>query len=39
MKGKDRFEWGGREDDIQINLKHTGWEGVDRFHLAQNRYR
>jgi hypothetical protein len=25
------------EDNIQMDLKETGWEGVDRIHLIENR--
>jgi hypothetical protein len=28
-----------RDDNIKINLKGTGWEGVDRIHVAQERDR
>jgi hypothetical protein len=26
-----------REDNIRMDLKETGWEGVDWMHLAQDR--
>jgi hypothetical protein len=27
----------GQEDNIKIDLRKTGWEGMDWIHLAQNR--
>jgi hypothetical protein len=38
-EGKRKFEssrhsW---KDNIKINLRDTGWEGVDWIHVAQNR--
>jgi hypothetical protein len=32
--GRPRCRW---EDNIRIDLRETGWEGVDCIHLAQNR--
>jgi hypothetical protein len=32
--GKPRRRW---EDNIRINLREIGWEGVDWIYLAQNR--
>ena len=32
--GRLRLRW---EDNTKMDLKETGWEGVDGFHLAQNR--
>jgi hypothetical protein len=26
-----------QEDDIKMDLRETGWEGVDKTHLAQDR--
>jgi hypothetical protein len=28
-----------REDNIKIDLRETGWDGVDWIHLAQEKYR
>jgi hypothetical protein len=33
---KSRCEW---EDDIKIDLKEMGWEGMDWIHMAQDRDR
>jgi hypothetical protein len=38
-KGRDHLEDLGAdwEDNIRMNLRETGWEGVDWIHLAQDR--
>jgi len=32
--GRPRHRW---EDNIRLDLRETGWEGMDWIHLAQNR--
>jgi hypothetical protein len=32
--GRPRRRW---EDNIKMNLRETGWEGMDWIHLAQDR--
>jgi hypothetical protein len=34
--GRPRRRW---EDNIIMDLREVGWEGMDRMHLAQNRDR
>jgi hypothetical protein len=36
LKGRDHLE-DLYVDNIRINLRETGWEGVDWMHLAQDR--
>jgi hypothetical protein len=37
LKERDHLEYGRKwEDNIQIDLKQTGWEDVDWIHLAQD---
>jgi hypothetical protein len=33
--GRQRSRW---EDNIKMDLKEIGWEGMDWMHLAQDRY-
>jgi hypothetical protein len=33
--GRPRHRW---EDNIRMDLRQMGWEGVDWIHLAQDRY-
>jgi hypothetical protein len=32
--GRPRYRW---KDDIKVEHRETGWKGVDRIHLAQDR--
>jgi hypothetical protein len=36
-EGKIRSRRPGQEDNIKMDLRDTGWGGMDLIHLAQNR--
>jgi hypothetical protein len=34
LRGRHRLRW---EDDVKMNLKEMGWDGMDWIHLAEGR--